>query len=200
MPGSSTPCATRSIPASRVSQNSLHDGQAFSYDLAELGRYYRWYHELMDHWRSVLPAGAMLDVSYEEVVDNLEEQARRLIDFCGLPWDDRCLSFHETSRPIKTASNVQVRQPLYRSSVDAGAATKHISSRCWSSSKAAAGCDSCRRGYKLQLVILGRHSIHIHPKHERGIPLGGPSFARRVVVRSDRLKSGVSRQRATKDP
>ena len=92
-------------------------GQAFSYDLAELGRYYRWYHELMDHWRSVLPAGAMLDVSYEDVVDNLEEQARRLIDYCGLPWDDRCLSFHETSRPIATASNVQVRQPLYRSSL-----------------------------------------------------------------------------------
>ena len=71
-------------------------GHPFSYDLAELGRYYRWYHELMAHWRSVLPAGAMLDVSYEDVVDNLEEQARRLIDYCGLPWDDRCLSFHET--------------------------------------------------------------------------------------------------------
>ena len=56
----------------------------------------------MAHWRSVLPAGAMLDVAYEDVVDNLEEQARRLIDYCGLPWDDRCLSFHETagrSRP-----------------------------------------------------------------------------------------------------
>jgi tetratricopeptide (TPR) repeat protein len=92
-------------------------GQTFSYDLAELGRYYRMYHELMAHWRSVLPAGAMLDVSYEDVVDNLEEQARRLIDYCGLPWDDRCLRFHETSRPIATASNVQVRQPLYRSSL-----------------------------------------------------------------------------------
>ena len=90
----------------------------FSYDLAELGRYYRGYHELMAHWRSVLPAGAMLDVSYEDVVDNLEQQARRLIDFCGLPWDDRCLSFHETNRPIATSSNVQVRQPLYRSSLE----------------------------------------------------------------------------------
>ena len=89
----------------------------YSYDLAELGRQYRWYHELMAHWRSVLPAGAMLDVVYEDVVDSLEEQARRLIDFCGLPWDDRCLSFHETSRPIATPSNVQVRRPLYRSSV-----------------------------------------------------------------------------------
>ena len=92
-------------------------GATFSYDLAELGCYYRWYHELMAHWRSVLPAGAMLDVSYEDVVDNLEQQARRLIDYCGLPWDDRCLSFHETSRPIATPSNVQVRQPLYRSSL-----------------------------------------------------------------------------------
>ena len=138
MPGSSTPCAIRSIPAFRVSQDSLPTVSPFSYDLAELGRYYRWYHELMAHWRSVLPAGAMLDVSYEDVVDNLEQQARRLIDYCGLPWDDRCLSFHETSRPIATASNVQVRQPLYRSSLDAGAATKLISSRCWPSSKAAA--------------------------------------------------------------
>ena len=59
----------------------------------------------------------MLDVSYEDVVDDLEQQARRLIDYCGLPWDDRCLDFHETSRPIATGSNVQVRRPLYRSSV-----------------------------------------------------------------------------------
>ncbi|HEY1784554.1 MAG TPA: sulfotransferase, partial [Pirellulales bacterium] len=92
-------------------------GQPFSYDLAELGRYYRWYHELMAHWRGVLPAGAMLDVSYEDVVERLEEQARRLIEFCGLPWDDRCLNFHRHSRPIATASNVQVRRPLYRSSL-----------------------------------------------------------------------------------
>jgi tetratricopeptide (TPR) repeat protein len=89
----------------------------FSYDLAELGRYFRRYHELMAHWRSVLPAGAMLDVAYEDVVGDLDGQARRLIDYCGLPWDDRCLSFHETRRPVATASNVQVRRPLYRSSV-----------------------------------------------------------------------------------
>jgi tetratricopeptide (TPR) repeat protein len=92
-------------------------GQPFTYDLAELGRYYRQYSALMDHWRSVLPAGAMLDVGYEDVVENLEEQARLLIDYCGLPWDDSCLSFHKTRRPVTTASNVQVRQPLYRSSV-----------------------------------------------------------------------------------
>jgi tetratricopeptide (TPR) repeat protein len=92
-------------------------GQPFCYNLAELGRYYRGYEGLMQHWRSVLPADAMLDVSYEEVVANLEQQARRLIDYCGLPWDDRCLSFHETSRSVATGSNVQVRRPLYGSSV-----------------------------------------------------------------------------------
>ena len=95
----------------------LFNDLPFTYDLGELGRYYRGYHELMAHWRLILPAGALLDVAYEDVVDDLERQARRLIDFCGLPWEDRCLNFHETSRPISTASNVQVRQPLYRSSL-----------------------------------------------------------------------------------
>jgi len=89
----------------------------FSYDLGELGRYYRGYSELMAHWRNVLPPDAMLDVAYEDVVDDLEGQARRLIDYCGLPWDDRCLDFHHTSRPVSTASAVQVRQPLFRSSL-----------------------------------------------------------------------------------
>ncbi len=92
-------------------------GLYFSYDLAELGRYYRRYAELMDHWRSVLPPGVMLDVAYEDVVDDLEGQARRLIDFCGLPWDDSCIRFHQSTRQVKTASAVQVRQPLFRSSL-----------------------------------------------------------------------------------
>jgi tetratricopeptide (TPR) repeat protein len=92
-------------------------GHQCSYDLGELGRYYRMYTEMMAHWRSVLPPGGMLDVSYEEVVDDIESQARRLIDYCGLPWDDRCLSFHESSSPVRTASAAQVRQPLFRSSL-----------------------------------------------------------------------------------
>jgi len=96
----------------------FNQGQLFSYDLAELGRYYRGYQELMQHWHDVLPAGSILDVAYEEVVADLEGQARRLIEFCGLEWDDRCLSFHETERSIGTASNQQVRQPLYRGSVE----------------------------------------------------------------------------------
>ena len=91
--------------------------QQFSYDLGELGRYYRHYRDLMAHWQTVLPAGSMLDVAYEDVVDDLEQQARRLLDHCGLPWDDRCLSFHRTERPVATASNVQVRRPLHGRSV-----------------------------------------------------------------------------------
>lgn len=92
-------------------------GNKFSYDLAELGRYYCRYHRLMEHWRAVLPANAMFDVVYERVVDDIEGEARRLIEYCGLPWDDRCLDFHNTNRTVKTASCAHVRKPLFRSSV-----------------------------------------------------------------------------------
>ncbi len=89
----------------------------YTYDLAELGRYYRSYAALMEHWRRVLPQGALLEVQYEELVADFAPQARRIIDYCGLPWDERCLSFHETQRPVRTASTAQVRQPIYRTSV-----------------------------------------------------------------------------------
>lgn len=92
-------------------------GLDFTYDLGELGRYYRAYRELMQHWRTVLPPGAMLEVAYEDVVEDLEGQARRLVEFCGLEWDDRCVAFHQTRRTVRTASAVQVRQPLFRGSV-----------------------------------------------------------------------------------
>jgi tetratricopeptide (TPR) repeat protein len=92
-------------------------GHEFSYELGELGRYYVYYRALMDHWRSILPPGAMLELSYEELVGNLEGQARRLIEYCGLGWDDRCLDFHTTKRDISTASAMQVRQPIYRSAL-----------------------------------------------------------------------------------
>jgi tetratricopeptide (TPR) repeat protein len=91
--------------------------QNHTYDLGELGRYYRRYQALMDHWRRVLPPGRILDVRYEDVVANLDTQARRIISHCGLAWDDRCLSFHETERPVRTASATQVRQPIYKSAV-----------------------------------------------------------------------------------
>jgi tetratricopeptide (TPR) repeat protein len=91
--------------------------QNHTYDLGELGRYHKRYQQLMEHWRRVLPAGRILDVRYEEVVADVEGQARRIIAQCGLPWDDRCLSFYETERPIRTASATQVRQPIYKSAV-----------------------------------------------------------------------------------
>jgi Flp pilus assembly protein TadD len=91
--------------------------QLYSYDLGELGRYYRAYERVMTHWRNVLPAGIMLDVQYEAVVGDLERQARRIVAHCGLEWDDACLEFHKTERPVRTISHAQVRQPIYHSSV-----------------------------------------------------------------------------------
>jgi len=93
------------------------EGLAWTYDLRELGRYYRGYAKLMEHWRSILPPDAMLEVQYEDVVADTEGQARRILGFCGLPWDDRCLAFYKHPRPIKTASVSQVRRPIYSSSV-----------------------------------------------------------------------------------
>jgi tetratricopeptide (TPR) repeat protein len=92
-------------------------GQHYTYDLAELGRYYRHYRALMDHWHRALPPGRILDVHYEDVVADLEGQARRITAHCGLDWDRRCLAFHENERPVLTASSTQVRQPLYRTAI-----------------------------------------------------------------------------------
>jgi hypothetical protein len=71
----------------------------------------------MRHWEEVLPDGVMLDVRYEDVVDDIEGQARRVIAHCGLEWEEQCLAFHQTKRPVRTASVTQVRRPIYRDSV-----------------------------------------------------------------------------------
>jgi tetratricopeptide (TPR) repeat protein len=92
------------------------EGQTFSYDLEDLGRYYRCYLELMDHWDRVLP-GKVLHLSYESLVSDLEGNVRRLLEHCRLPFESACLSFHETRRSIRTASSEQVRQPIYSSGV-----------------------------------------------------------------------------------
>lgn len=92
--------------------------QDATYDLAELGRHYANYARLMEHWRKVLPEGSFLEVQYEDIVADMETQARRLIDWCGLEWDDACLEFHKNERSIRTASVTQVRQPIYNSSVE----------------------------------------------------------------------------------
>jgi len=93
------------------------DDMPHSYDLTELGHYYGKYRELMDHWREVLPEGYMTTVVYEDVVADTEGQARRIIEFLGLDWNDKCLEFHKSDRPVKTASVAQVRKPIYKSSV-----------------------------------------------------------------------------------
>lgn len=93
-------------------------GQHFSYDLTEMGRYYADYRRIMDHWRKVLPKNAFLDVQYEELVADTETQAKRLIDFCGLEWDANCLEFYKMERQVRTASVTQVRQPIYKTSVE----------------------------------------------------------------------------------
>jgi Flp pilus assembly protein TadD len=90
---------------------------SYTYDLGELGRYYRGYEKLMAHWRRVLPEEVMLEVKYEELIADFAPQARRIIAHCGLEWDERCLAFHATQRPVRSASAAQVRQPLYHSAV-----------------------------------------------------------------------------------
>lgn len=89
----------------------------YAYDLAELGRYYRAYEAVMEHWRQVLPKTVLLDVDYERLVDDFEPQTRRILAHCGLEWNEACRAFHQADRVVRTASAVQVRQPLYRSSI-----------------------------------------------------------------------------------
>lgn len=95
---------------------NFNRGMHFSYDLEDLGHYYRQYERLMAHWRTVLP-GRLLEVQYEELIANQEAKSREIIAHCGLDWDPRCLAFHEHERQVRTASFWQVRQPLYASSV-----------------------------------------------------------------------------------
>ena len=109
---------------------SFAENPPFTYDLGELGRYYRAYEGLMAHWRDVLPKGAMLEVQYEDVVADLEGQARRIVAYCGLEWDPRCLEFYRTERQVRTASLVQVRQPIFKSSIRPLARLRSFSGPC----------------------------------------------------------------------
>ncbi len=93
------------------------DGMPWSYDQTNLGKVYRAYHEHMQFWEKTLPEGILLSLRYEDVVADLEGQARRVIAHIGLEWDEACLKFYETERPVKTASLSQVRQPIYNTSV-----------------------------------------------------------------------------------
>ncbi|MFT7547153.1 MAG: tetratricopeptide (TPR) repeat protein [Candidatus Azotimanducaceae bacterium] len=93
------------------------EGQEFTYGLEEVGNYYRDYVQLMAHWDKVLP-GFVLRVQHEEVVADLEHQVARLLDFCGLPFEESCLRFFETKRKIRTPSSEQVRQPIYNDALE----------------------------------------------------------------------------------
>jgi tetratricopeptide (TPR) repeat protein len=92
-------------------------GQSFTYDLTDIGEYFLQYQRMMDHWHDVLP-GRCLTVQYEEVVMDFETQVRRLLEYCELPFEEACINFHETERPVRTASSEQVRQPVYSKSVN----------------------------------------------------------------------------------
>jgi len=91
-------------------------GQDYSFDIAALGHFYNDYSRLMEHWKSLFP-GKILDLHYENMIENQESESRRLVEYCGLEWEDRCLQFHKTRRSVKTASFMQVRQPIYKSSI-----------------------------------------------------------------------------------
>ncbi len=93
------------------------EGQEFSYDLEDIGRHYNDYVALMDHWDAVLP-GYVLRVEHEAVVEDLEAQVRRILDFCGLPFEEACLKYYETERNVRTPSSEQVRQPIFKESVE----------------------------------------------------------------------------------
>jgi tetratricopeptide (TPR) repeat protein len=90
------------------------DTLSFTYTLEDLGKSYRLYHEYMAFWRETLPAGTMIEIRYEDVVENTEREARKIVEHVGLEWDDACLRFYENERPVSTASLMQVRKPIYR--------------------------------------------------------------------------------------
>ena len=92
-------------------------GQNFTYDMLELAEYYKAYVDVMNHWHKVFP-GEILDLHYEQTVDDLESQVHRVLDYCGLSFEESCLQYHQNARQVKTASSEQVRQPIYRSALN----------------------------------------------------------------------------------
>lgn len=89
-------------------------GQGFTYGQRRIGNYYRDYISLMDHWDAVLP-GRVLRVQYEDMINDTETQVRKILDYCGLPFEESCLEFYKNKRAVRTASSEQVRQPIYAS-------------------------------------------------------------------------------------
>ena len=92
-------------------------GQEFTYSLDDIARYYRAYVDLMTHWDAVLP-GKILRVQHEAVVEDLEGNVRRILEFCGLDYEQGCIEFHKTLRSVRTASSEQVRRPIFKEGLD----------------------------------------------------------------------------------
>lgn len=96
-------------------QNFVAQGLTFAYKLENLGHYYLLYQDLMEHWKKILPV-SIFEVQYERLVDKPGYEIKRLLDFCGLEWNDACRDFHRTKRDTRTASYDQVRRPIYTTS------------------------------------------------------------------------------------
>jgi hypothetical protein len=97
--------------------NQFSSAQNFTLDLADLAHYYREHRRMIAHWRAALPAGTLLEVPYAELVEDQEAWTRKILDFIGLEWDERCMEYHTASRAVLTASFWQVRQQIYDRSV-----------------------------------------------------------------------------------
>ena len=95
---------------------NFSEGHGFAYDLREIGKAYNLYLQMMEHWGKVLDY-PILNINYEELVNNQESVTRRLLDFCDIAWDDKCLQFQDSERMVYTASSDQVRRPIYKSSL-----------------------------------------------------------------------------------
>lgn len=110
-------CRRNAVDTCLSCYSKLFSGdQRFAYNQEELGRFYRDYERLVDHWRAVLPSTHFLEVDYEAIIEDLEGEARRMLSFLGLDWDPACLEFHKTERAVRTASVNQVREPIYKTS------------------------------------------------------------------------------------
>ena len=96
----------------------FYKGQSWSYDLFEIAEYYLEYQRMMDHWHKLFP-GEILDLKYENLINNQKDETESLLKYCGLEWEEQCLKFYETERSINTASSEQVRQPIYKGAMNA---------------------------------------------------------------------------------
>ena len=101
-----------------IYKHYFQEAHPYAYDLNELANHYKNYERLMNHWNTLLP-GKILNLRYESLVDNPKAEIEKMLDYCGLPFEEGCLNFHDSNRPVGTASALQVRKPMYKSAVRA---------------------------------------------------------------------------------